>query len=545
MIAPRRLRLHQEVARALEAQYGARREDHAAELAEHFSQSTDRADLAKAVEYGEQAAQRAMSVYAYAEAASHLERCLAVQEVLDPYDKSKRCDLLLALGEALMPAGEPLRVGREIALEAFQLAETLGDASRCSLASQVAMEGFVIYGSGLLWASHEWREWTARADQYAQPESNARVLADIALARREVGSGSRTKASHFLSRAVQLARRKNDPELMYRSYGAAFGMVSASVSWRDEIELQGLAREIVTMTRAGVGSRHLAQALLWGGLRLLEWGDRETAEGLWRELISIADRTQYANVRVLARAPEAITDFLDGRLERAIDRAEEMTSFAREAGSEAAGLLYARNWSTRPFILLGRAPEALQLIRRGEESTASEMQLLINSATRCICLAHLGSQEVGSALDAVRHVMRDQETRSHRVLLPVVEAQTVSGATIDESLLTEAKPAASWLLLDVNMTSAARLLGAAANRLNRPEEARSYYDQALEVCAKVRFRPEIALTRLQLAELLLEHYPDERATAIEHLDFAIAEFRAMKMQPSLERALRHRELLKA
>ena len=61
----------------------------------------------------------------------------------------------------------------------------------------------------------------------------------------------------------------------------------------------------------------------------------------------------------------------------------------------------------------------------------------------------------------------------------------------------------------------------------------------------MRFRPEIALIRLGLAELLLEHYPDERDAAIEHLDFAIAELRDMKMQPALERALRHRGLLKA
>ena len=56
---------------------------------------------------------------------------------------------------------------------------------------------------------------------------------------------------------------------------------------------------------------------------------------------------------------------------------------------------------------------------------------------------------------------------------------------------------------------------------------------------------EIALTRLQLAELLLEHYPDERTDALEHLDFAISEFRDMKMQPSLERALKHKDILKA
>ncbi len=38
--------------------------------------------------------------------------------------------------------------------------------------------------------------------------------------------------------------------------------------------------------------------------------------------------------------------------------------------------------------------------------------------------------------------------------------------------------------------------------------------------------------------------PDERDAALDHLDFAIREFQEMKMRPSLERALRHRELLK-
>jgi uncharacterized protein (DUF924 family) len=59
------------------------------------------------------------------------------------------------------------------------------------------------------------------------------------------------------------------------------------------------------------------------------------------------------------------------------------------------------------------------------------------------------------------------------------------------------------------------------------------------------FWSELALTRLQLTELLLEHYPAEKKEALEHLDFAIKEFRKMKMQPSLERALRHKDILKA
>jgi hypothetical protein len=59
------------------------------------------------------------------------------------------------------------------------------------------------------------------------------------------------------------------------------------------------------------------------------------------------------------------------------------------------------------------------------------------------------------------------------------------------------------------------------------------------------FRSEFAFSLLQLVELLLEDYSDKKKEALEHLDFAIKEFREMKMPPSLERALRHKEILKA
>ena len=91
----------------------------------------------------------------------------------------------------------------------------------------------------------------------------------------------------------------------------------------------------------------------------------------------------------------------------------------------------------------------------------------------------------------------------------------------------------------------ARLLGETAALLGKLDEARACYIRALEVAARIRFRPEIALTRLRLAELLIKHYPGMHPEAIEHLDFAIGEFRGMKMQPALERALRHKGLLKA
>ncbi len=74
------------------------------------------------------------------------------------------------------------------------------------------------------------------------------------------------------------------------------------------------------------------------------------------------------------------------------------------------------------------------------------------------------------------------------------------------------------------------------------------------------FRPEEALTHLQLAELLLDPSTSPalggaegsgqgkdqaRAEALVHLDTAIAEFLEMKMQPSLERAVALQDRAKA
>ncbi len=93
--------------------------------------------------------------------------------------------------------------------------------------------------------------------------------------------------------------------------------------------------------------------------------------------------------------------------------------------------------------------------------------------------------------------------------------------------------------------AAGRLFSAAATLLGKPDEALDYCRQAIAACEKARFRPELALCRLQLAELLFDHFSEEREEAQRQLDSAIAEFRVMKMQPSLERALSRKQVLEA
>ena len=167
-------------------------------------------------------------------------------------------------------------------------------------------------------------------------------------------------------------------------------------------------------------------------------------------------------------------------------------------------------------------------------------------ARRALCLAHLGRHAEALAILRQQRTGLDVDEAPIPQLVELLEAAVLVEDTESAEVLVAPLSVVAHLAISTNASSLpARHLGAAAALLGEPEKARTYYHQSLEACAKIGFRPEVALTRLQLAELLLEHYPDERPEAMEHLDFAIGEFRDMKMQPSLERALRHRGLLKA
>jgi hypothetical protein len=165
--------------------------------------------------------------------------------------------------------------------------------------------------------------------------------------------------------------------------------------------------------------------------------------------------------------------------------------------------------------------------------------------------AHLGHRDEASELLAEYVVRRPSIATEEDGTIAVVDIGYLEAAVLvghlaaAEVLLSRLSSPRFYVLGALTPTCASRHLGDAAALLGRPEEARRHYLDAIEACTEMPFRPELALSRLELAELLLEHYSDEKKAAKEHLDFAIGEFREMKMQPSLERALRHKEILKA
>jgi tetratricopeptide (TPR) repeat protein len=527
MIAPRRLRLHQEVARALEAQYVARREEHAAELAEHYGQSTDRADLAKAVEYSELAAKRAMSVFAYAEAEGHYRRCLEVQEVLDPDDRERRFELLIALGEAILPQADGSR-GVVQAEEAYAIAMSLQDGSRaaraallgfeCNMQQRIATDEFIDVN----------RVWTERADANAIEGTKYRVYADAyyganLLARRQV-----TRAHVHLRRALTGARELADSSCYFMAAAYAFGRLLAL---RDMDLVEAAVEDLKHYERSGVRSRDLGECLFHLGLYHLRRGDRPAAEGFFRDLGELAERSRDAGLAAAEEDSQKFLQFLDGKLP------ELRASFAESLSGARFETLYIR---LRCLEYLG-------------DDTTTFLDALPGGggrpvlAVRARILLQMGRIEEARAIitSTFEGVARDDDESAYALLVQVLEL----AVSLNDKELAAALAGRLGVLaerLDQGVShSIGRSLGHSSRMLGRAEEARAYYLRALALCQPLRFRPEIALIRLDLAELLLEHYLDERAAAIEHLDFAISEFREMKMQPALERALRHRGLLKA
>jgi len=536
IFAARRIRWHQQVARALEAVHGRRLDEHAAELAEHFSQSTDREDLEKAVHYGRLAAERAMAVFDYGEAASRLDQALQAQDVLDPDEDAILCDLQIALAEALNNGGDPRRALEDVAPQALRLAEALGDASRASHICSVANDSFHAFYANRAWDTPEAASWAQAADRSAVEGTVARVLADAMMGRVQFATGNRAEAVRLLERSVGLARELGDNATIWAAGRMLIETIAGVAAARSRF--LDIAEDLHARPREGVSSQVLRTALYFLFNFFFSEAQRNRVDALVAEMSDLATRTKQPNLELTAAYRRATLLAVDGRLSESLSLFEEIWQRAADLGLNRYILPY---YATRIRVLmfLGHREEIAKL--RGELPTGVPVvESLFAAASGDIDGARAS---IDKNLALIVHMIDEGDALP---INPSLEAAILSDhATAARQLFSISYEVQDSVVGPQTLACGGRIRGDAACYLGEYETARAHYSKALDSAIALRFRPEIALIRLDLAELLLGHYPEERDAAIEHLDFAIGEFREMKMQPSLERALRHRGLLKA
>jgi len=239
---------------------------------------------------------------------------------------------------------------------------------------------------------------------------------------------------------------------------------------------------------------------------------------------------------------------IDGQLEEAAKCYDDVLRLGAETGAPLAAAVMAGSFGPRLGGYLGWGREGLR--RLEEWGRTAGVSMPVPAHTRAYYLVCGGEREEAATIleEAANHYAAEPEETQHvfGALLLLLEAAVLAKHTRATEILSNLLVGAVYKTTGMqNPTCVARHLGGAATVLGKYGAARRHYEEATKVFTEMKFRPELALTRLQLAELLLERYPKERAEALEHLDFATAEFRDMKMRPWLERALRHKGILKA
>ncbi|HTL31478.1 MAG TPA: hypothetical protein VL326_00060, partial [Kofleriaceae bacterium] len=243
--------LHREAARTLTST-GAP----AAEIAHHLIAGGPGA-AAEAIEQSIVAARLALDVYAFEDACALLER--AKQVVPEgPLGRALRARVLIALGEVWLRSGDPK--GRELCVEAADIARELGDATLLALAG-------LGYGSVFLVGSVDPVMVSILEDALAKlPEGDsglrARTMARLASARQPSRSPMRDRDVQLALAAVEMGRRcasrRELLEVLQSASGVLYGNADPRVRMPIAREQIDLAESLGDAPRAIAGRVRLA-----------------------------------------------------------------------------------------------------------------------------------------------------------------------------------------------------------------------------------------------------------------------------------------------
>jgi DNA-binding CsgD family transcriptional regulator len=532
LIQARRQVIHRRAAAAIESLYTGQLERHVAALAVHYRLAGAYGDHEKAIAYSVKAGDAAMTAYAYEEAALHYEGALRALEDSGMNDPARKCDILLALIAVQNPAGVDLSIVEETATTAYTLAETIEDRARMSASALAGLNAVgITWGpSGLL--EPKASAWLQRADDHTESDTPGRAFIEVTKSQRYALEGRSRECWATAVTAYEIAKRLGVPEELYRASG--YGPLNGTAPTVDRLpEMLTILREMMSQPREGVSPSQLGRAFRTWGHGCLIAQDRDHFDAITEELRSLAQKTRDPWVQGSFLHAEMMQRFLNGQLDDAIALAQSSETTVPYMIPQVAALAALIN------IHLGRIADAQAEV---EKSISPRIQGARQEAIPIPLLAAVGrTDEAGARLKTWLAKRRGPEA----FLSELTGALDGAVALGD---VAEAREIASHLLAVADlpvagsnqMFSVGRDMGAAASLAGEYQEARSLTEAALKAVEAIRFRPEVALTRLQLGELLLRHFPDERADAIAHLDFAIAEFEAMGMKPALERAQRLR-----
>ena len=207
----RRALLHRRVALGLEDAYADDLGPHHAELAHHFALAGTPDDLDRAINHGTAAGERATALLAHEQAAAHFRRAVELLDEVGPEgSEARRCQLVIAQGEAERQAGDPAY--RETLLEGGRLAQERRD-------SELLARAALANSRGLFSSAHEIDDERVSVLQaalaaFASDDSSTRALLLALLAVELLAGHDWRYRSKLSDEALAIARRLDDPRTL-------------------------------------------------------------------------------------------------------------------------------------------------------------------------------------------------------------------------------------------------------------------------------------------------------------------------------------------
>ena len=526
LTAARRARLHREAAEALEAVYGEDPGPHLAELAHH---SLAGAVFDKGLGYASRAADRALALLAFEEAARLYTTAVEALDRVRPSDDGARCQLLLSLGEAEALAGN-MTAAKRAFLDAADRARSLGLARELAEAA-AGYGGRVTFGR----AGNDERlvpllEEGLAALPETEVELHARLLARLAGALRDEHSRDRRDA---LSReAVELARRTgNDAALAY----ALDGRVSAIVAPDTVAECLALATELRKVAERIGDKERLIAAHSHQLMAQLLVGDLHGAETDLGAAVLIAKELRQPAQLWRVGGERAMLALATGRLTEADELVEQAVALGERAQrDEAIPVYHLQRYTLGDFR--GSPGEVEPAIR--ELIAAYPARALF----RCVLThLHMRLERRDEAKRAFHELAEndfsavpfDQEWLYAMSLL--AEACTLLGdAEAAPVLYRLLLPYAALNAVDVTegfAGSVSRYLGLLAAAVSRWDDAAHHFEEALAMNERMGARPWLAHTQLDFARMLLARDgAGDRERSQVMLEAGVASYRELGME---------------
>jgi eukaryotic-like serine/threonine-protein kinase len=499
----KRSTLHLAIGEAIERLSGGDLDSRAAELAHHFLKAVQTGGSEGAVRYSILAARRAAAQLAFEDASRHYQAAIALLEPNDPASLPKRCDLLLALGEAELRAGER-DASRVTLARVAELARSLSAADILARAALALSPGLFAIEAGvidplLISLLEEALKRLGPTDSSLR----ASVLARLAIAL--VWSDAEERRDALSREALAIARRVGDPTTLGLALIARHGVLWAPERLHERVEV--LAELAQTATKAADSGLDHLHRVLEISLQL-ELGEIERLDRSLEGFAQLAQLHRDPHALWYSELYRSVRASMRGQRREADEHAHasmQLGQRARDVNSTHAFTAHVvvKHWDD------GQANSVL-----GAVAKISETFPTLYAWRVALAVTYLESDRPADAL-------REFESLAVRDFAPIPwnEVAAITLCLLAElcayfedrrraSILYEMLlPAASHFAIvgfaSVFRGSIARPLGLLAGTVGRHDQAAAHFEFALQQDARVGAPPFVAQTQYDYARLLL------------------------------------------